>query len=97
MSKHIKVFDATGSFAENKDAAAKIREKSLMPTLTKSGYDVELDFADVEYATQSFIHALIAKVIRTNVEWLDRITFSNCTEAVQGIIEIVVDYAQETD
>ncbi len=96
MPTQIRVVDHTGNFAENKDAAAKLREKMLIPAL-KNADEVELDFEGVEYATQSFIHALLAKVIRTNEEWLNMILFTNCTDAVQGIIEIVVDYAQETD
>lgn len=97
MQTPIKVFEHVGTFAENKDAAAKIRDSLLIPTLRDTSEEIELDFSEVEYATQSFIHALIAKVIRTNDSWLSRIVFTNCTEAVQGIIEIVVDYAQETD
>ncbi|WP_141864665.1 DUF4325 domain-containing protein [Arthrobacter sp. SLBN-53] len=97
LRRHIKVVEYAGTFAENKDAAAVIRDTWLLPALKRSADEVEMDFENVEYATQSFIHAMLAKVIRTNGEWLDLITFSNCSDAVQGIIEIVVDYAQETD
>lgn len=97
MAKRIEVQKHAGNFAENKDAAAKMREKFLIPALEDQHGDVVLDFAGVEYATQSFIHALLAKVIRNDEEALGRMLFKNCSEAVQGIVEIVVDYAQEAD
>lgn len=90
----IHVMNATGPFAENKDAAARLRDESLKKALSQPG-TVEIDFAGVEYATQSFIHALVAHAIRSSPDILERISFSNCTDAVRGVIEIVVDYAQE--
>ncbi|WP_084505495.1 STAS-like domain-containing protein [Nocardia harenae] len=92
----IRVYKFAGSFAENKDAAAKIRDELLIPSLDR-GDEVTLDFDAVDFATQSFVHAMLVKAVRENEVWLDRILFTNCSEAVQGIIEIVVDYAQEVD
>jgi hypothetical protein len=93
--KRIKIFNQTGSFAENKDIARAIRIKEIFPAL-KNQEEVILDFKRVEAATQSFIHALISDVIRTfGGEALDKMAFQSCNETVKKIINIVTDYMQE--
>jgi STAS-like domain of unknown function (DUF4325) len=92
----VEIFKEAGEFAEDKDAAARIREERLRAGLD-SGGEVVLDFAGVGYATQSFIHAMIAQTVRRNPDVLERISFANCSDAVRGIVEIVIDYAQEGD
>lgn len=94
---HIKLFKQVGEFAENKDIAADIRLKKLMPALEKNE-NIILDFEKIEGATQSFIHALISDLMRKfGNEVLDKIQFKSCNSTVQGIISIVVDYMQESD
>lgn len=90
----MKVYPKTGSFAGDKDAAAEIRETYLRPRLTAEK-GVELDFAKVDLATQSFVHALIASVIREDPDRLDKIQFRNCNDNVRSIVQIVVEYAQD--
>lgn len=90
----MKVLDRTGSFAGDKDAAAAIREQYVRPSLA-AGRAVVLDFQGVDLATQSFIHALIAGVVRDDPASLERIAFKNCNESVRSLIEIVVEYAQD--
>jgi hypothetical protein len=91
----IKILREAGSFAENKDVAREIRLKKLMPALENGG-EATIDFAGVEGATQSFIHALISDAIRKHgPAVLDRIYFRNCNEIVKKIIGIVADYMQE--
>jgi hypothetical protein len=92
----ISVFsELQSTFAENKDSAREIRLRKIFPAL-RSGKNVVLDFAKIESATQSFIHALISDVIRLEgVSVLDRVSFKNCNEIVRAIIEIVVAYMQE--
>ncbi len=93
---HIKLFEKVGEFAENKDIAADIRVKKLIPALEK-GKRIVLDFENVEGATQSFIHALISDLIRKyGSEVLEKIEFKACNETIKGIITIVVDYMQES-
>lgn len=59
--------------------------------------EITLGFTGVEGATQSFVHALISEAIRTfGPEVLDHIIFKGCNETVRGIINIVVDYMQES-
>ena len=86
-----------GAFAENKDTAKEIRVGEILPAL-KRGEDVVLDFAGVDAATQSFVHALISDVFRRyGAEALDRVAFKSCNETVRKIIGIVADYMQEGD
>lgn len=90
----MKVYPLTGSFAGDKDTAAMMRDRFLRPAL-ENGEDVSLDFDGVDLATQSFVHALIASVVREKPENLDHISFLNCNERIQSIVEIVVEYAQD--
>lgn len=95
--KEIKLFDLVGSFAENKDAARKIRIEIIIPALTAKE-DIALNFIGVDSTTQSFVHALISDLIRKyGGEVLDRVYFKNCNETIQKIINIVVEYMQDTD
>lgn len=93
----IELYPHVGSFAENKDTAQEIRREQIIPAL-KRNEEVTLDFARIDSATQSFVHALISDLIRkygNNV--LDRVLFKSCNETVQKIISIVVDYMQEAE
>src|SRR6516162_11803909 len=95
--KPIGIARAVGSFAEDKDVAAQIREKHVLPAILGSG-TVELDFTGVDLATQSFIHALIAQPLGVGGEpALERILFKGCSRPVRGIIETVVQYVLETE
>ena len=92
----IRIKKIVGSFAENKDLARDIRLEKIIPSLEKDD-KVTLDFEDVDAATQSFIHALISDIIRKYGEnILDKIYFKNCNENIQKIINIVVEYMQES-
>jgi hypothetical protein len=85
-----------GDFAEDKDTAASLRERQIRQALA-GRQRVVLDFKGVRVATQSFVHALLSDVLRTQGETvLDHITFRDCTKAVQGIIETVVQYSLES-
>jgi hypothetical protein len=85
-----------GSFAENKDVAAKLRNENILPALDK-GDTVKLDFNGITLTTQSFIHALISEGLRRNgEEALENLEFIGCNDAIRGIIETVVQYVLET-
>lgn len=91
----IKLFEFVGSFAENKDVAQILRNQNIIPALDR-GEDVILDFTGIDATTQSFIHALISDLIRTRGSIvLEQIQFKHCTEIVQKVVGIVVDYMQE--
>jgi len=86
----------TGEFAENKDVAEQLREGTVRPAI-KAGKQLTIDFAGVGMATQGFVHALIADVIRSEgAGVLDHVTFTNCLPVVQSVVELVADYAQNT-
>ncbi len=90
----IRIYDLAGAFAENKDIAADIREHSVRPAL-ETGEKVVIDFTGVEGATQSFVHALVADLIRTRgAKVLERIDFRACNKTVRSIVAIVAEYSQ---
>jgi hypothetical protein len=92
--KTIEIYPIAGSFAEDKDKAKSTRIELIAPIL-ESGNDLILDFKNVDSVTQSFCHALLSDLIRNyGINVLDRISFSNCSAEVRGIIEIVTDYMQ---
>lgn len=92
----VKIFDEAGDFAEDKDTAAEIRESLIRKGIAGRG-KVRLDFEGVTLTTQSFIHALISDVLRSEGEdVLKKIEFKNCDDGVRGIIETVVQYSLET-
>jgi len=93
--KTISIFKKVGSFAENKDIARELRLNEIIPAIER-GESVVLNFASIDAATQSFIHALISDLIRKyGNKILDKIEFKSCNENVRKIIMIVADYMQE--
>jgi len=91
----ILVMEFTADFAEDKDAAAKIRDQKIRPAI-RDGKEVILDFTGVTLATQSFIHALVSDVIRTTGESvLTLLKFKGCNKEVKGIVRTVVQYSLE--
>jgi hypothetical protein len=89
----IRLNAGVGGFAEDKDYARGLRQTKILPALDK-GAHVNLDFALVRYATQSFVHALIGEALKKHGEQvLDRIEFQHCTPQIQSVIELVVDYS----
>jgi hypothetical protein len=96
MSTLLTVMDHAGDFAENKEVARRLRLDIIAPAI-ESGEVVELDFAGVTIATQSFIHALLGEVIRSQPEQaLELLAFKNCSAAVKSTITLVADYMQNS-
>lgn len=90
----IKIRERLGSFAENKDEAAKIRNEHVIPLLD-AGKKITFDFDGVTSITQSCVHALISEPIRkSSGDALGQMRFKNCSPSVRGIIEIVAEYSQ---
>lgn len=89
----IKIPNGISGFMEDKDYARKIRLEKILPALEK-GEKVILDFSEVEFATQSFIHALIGEALkRFNDNALTLLEFRSCNQVLKSVIEIVVDYS----
>ena len=92
----VKMEELVGKFAENKDVAREIREKTLLPALDE-GKAVTFDFEGVDGATQSFIHALMSDALRKYPENVyDDVFFKGANEEIQEIISIVYRYMQES-
>jgi hypothetical protein len=89
----IQVPGGTTGFAEDKDAARRIRITELLPALLRKDY-VTLDFSAVTYATQSFVHALLGEPLqRYREDVLKSLEFKHCTPQLQSLVELVVDYS----
>jgi hypothetical protein len=89
----IELKPGVAGFAEDKDQAKTLRIETLLPALERGEYIV-LDFRQVKYATQSFIHALLGETLyKYGENLLDRVEFKNCTPQLQSVIELVVDYS----
>jgi hypothetical protein len=93
MKQEIKILPNINSFAEDKDDAKHIRVNKILPSLI-NGENVILDFSDVKFSTQSYIHALIGEPLKQYGEdLLDRIEFKSCSIQVKNVIELVVNYS----
>lgn len=95
MTKTIQIPIPSGAngFAEDKDEARKLRKEKILPVLDK-GQRLTLDFSDVRYATQSYVHALLGEALQKFGDpVLDSIEFKDCSPSVQSVIELVVDYS----
>ena len=89
----IKIPSGIDGFVEDKDLARQLRKEQIIPALAV-GKVVILDFSEVKYATQSFIHALIGEALkRFGEEALNHIEFRHCSQQLKSVIELVVDYS----
>ena len=94
--KTIELYPLVSSFAENKDVAQQIRKTLLVPAL-ESREEIILDFQNIDAVTQSFILALISELFRMyGGEVLDFIIFKHCNKNVKNIINMVIEYMQES-
>lgn len=80
-------------FEEDVEAAALCRETKILPSIN-SGKMVVLDFDKVRFATQSFVHALMYKVIRDGQQIGSTLSIANCTNATREAIMAVAAYAK---
>lgn len=93
----VEMLTFTGSFAENKDMARKLRLDMIRRALSQ-GASVVLDFTGIESTTQSFIHALISELIREfGIDVLDSLVFKGCNESVKSLVSIVTEYMQHEE
>lgn len=80
-------------FEEDVERAAKIRDEELLPSM-KAGTMVVLDFAGVKFATQSFVHALMYKVIRDGQNIGSTLSIANCSKSTREAVMAVAAYAK---
>lgn len=82
------------ALAEDKDDAKRLRDERILPAL-QAGHTVELDFAGVELATQSYVHALISEAVRRTGDGVfDLLKFRNAGPGVQNVVVAVFEYTR---
>ena len=65
----------------------------MLPALAQNR-SIVLDFSEVSYATQSYVHALIGEALQQYGERvLDKLEFRHCSPSLRSVIELVVDYS----
>lgn len=93
MSKIVKLVPDAYGFAEDKEQARNLRKTVIAPSLG-ARETVVLDFEDVTFATQSFVHALIGESLAQHGKGaLGMLEFRNCSDEMRGLITLVVDYS----
>ncbi|HWZ45358.1 MAG TPA: STAS-like domain-containing protein [Candidatus Saccharimonadales bacterium] len=89
----VKLQAGAEGFAEDKDAAKMIRVETLLPAL-EDDKRVILDFSNVKYSTQSFVHALLGEALqRFGEAALSSLEFRRCTPQLKSLVQLVVDYS----
>lgn len=83
-------------FEEDVEEAAKVREELILPTIAK-GIMVVLDFTGIKFATQSFVHALMYKVIRDGQQIGSTLSIAGCSNSTREAVMAVAAYAKAVD
>lgn len=92
----VEIVKVAGIFAEDKDAARRVRQENILPHLA-AGEKVILDFSGVSVATQSFVHAIISEALRIhNGRALDLLEFKSCNPTVKNVVLTVIEYSLQT-
>jgi STAS-like domain of unknown function (DUF4325) len=79
-------------FEEDVERAAEIRDTRIIPALD-TGQLVVLDFRGVPFATQSFVHALLYKVLRDHPSSRVCLTVAGCSPSSREAVRAVAAYA----
>ena len=79
-------------FEENVEEAARVRDTVVGPKLA-AGEMVVLDFSGIRFATQSFVHACIYKVLRECRNVSSSLSIANSTASTKEAILAVATYA----
>lgn len=80
-------------FEEDVEEAARIRETEILPSM-KDGTMVILDFEGVKFATQSFVHALMYRIIRDGQQIGSTLSIANCSRSTREAVLSVAAYAK---
>lgn len=79
-------------FEEDVERAAMVREDEIIPALS-AGELVILDFGGIRAATQSFVHALMYRILRDIPDARHGLSIANSTSATTEAIRAVAAYA----
>lgn len=82
---------SVGTFTEDVEQAALVRSNQILPAL-QAGEMIVLDFNEVRFATQSFVHALLNDAFRVPGS-LCRLSFINCSPSTEEAVRAVAAYA----
>lgn len=80
-------------FEEDVEKAANVRDNIVLPNINQ-GKMVVLDFYKVKFATQSFVHALMYKVIRDGQQIGATLSIARCTNSTREAVIAVAAYAK---
>lgn len=81
------------NFEEDVEKSAEIRENEILPRIN-SGKMVVIDFNGVSFATQSFVHSLMYKVIRDGQQIGSTLSVANCSSSTREAVMAVAAYAK---
>lgn len=81
------------AFEENVEEAARVRDVEILPSMG-AGTMVVIDFEGVRFATQSFVHALMYKVIRDGQQIGSTLSIANCSRSTREAVMAVAAYAK---
>jgi anti-sigma regulatory factor (Ser/Thr protein kinase) len=79
-------------FEENVEEATRVREEVMGPAL-RAGQLAILDFEGIPFVTQSFIHALMYKILREDHSFAAGLSIANCSKSTREAILVVAGYA----
>jgi hypothetical protein len=80
-------------FEENVDRAAEVRESVIIPAIEKEQL-VILDFSGISFATQSFVHACMYRVLRDFPSSAYTLSLNGASKATKEAIRSVAAYAR---
>ncbi|MEW5930409.1 MAG: DUF4325 domain-containing protein [Gemmatimonadota bacterium] len=87
------VIVTVSEFEEDVEEAALVRERVVVPALG-AGKLVILDFHGIRFATQSFVHALLYRVFRDQIQSWSMLSVARATNATREAIRVVAAYAR---
>ncbi|MBE0626616.1 MAG: DUF4325 domain-containing protein [Burkholderiales bacterium] len=79
-------------YQENVEEAARIRESIIIPLIT-AGQLVVMDFGGIRFATQSFVHACMYRVLKDFPTACHLLSLARCSEPTRQAIRVVAAYA----
>lgn len=87
---YVSIYNIFGSRAEDKDAAVRFRDRTLLPQI-EQGKEIVLDFSDVLAAPHSFLGALLATpAARLGLLAFKRLRIINCSTDIRETIDFIV-------
>ncbi len=87
---YLSIYNIFGTRAEDKDAAIRFRDKTLLPQI-ELGKVIVIDFSDVVAAPHSFLGALFATpAARLGLVAYKRLKFINCAADIRETIDFII-------